>query len=66
LPNVPAVTSASQIGLSWEAPVFTGASPLIDYKLWYDNASGTTWEVFTASITDLEYTVTGLVQGSTY
>lgn len=38
LANVPLVTTAYQIGLSWSAPVFNGGSPLIDYSIWYDNA----------------------------
>jgi len=36
---VPEVTSATQIGLSWIAPVFDGGSPVVDYRVWYDNAS---------------------------
>lgn len=38
----------------------------MDYQLWYDNASGTTYQVFEASIATTEFIATGLTQGSTY
>lgn len=40
LQNVPSDTSANQIGLTWDPPTFDGGSPVIDYRLWYDNGSG--------------------------
>ena len=66
LSNNPAITNADQIGLTWAAPVFTGGSPLIDYRLYTDNASGTDFTILVESLTVLEYTATGLTQGATY
>lgn len=67
LVNVPTVTSATQVGLDWIAPVFDGGSPVIDYRVWYDNASdGATWTVYQDSIVPTEFTVTGLSQGNVY
>lgn len=36
----PDVTSAYQIGLQWSAPTFQGGSPVLDYRVWSDNALG--------------------------
>jgi hypothetical protein len=61
LANVPSKTLATQIGLSWLAPAFEGGSTLIDYSIWYDNASnGATFTEFASGITDLNYIATGL------
>ena len=56
---------ADCVGLDWTAPVFYGESEILDYKLWYDNASSV-WEIFQAVITDTEFTALELTQGSTY
>ena len=67
LANVPANTLATQIGLEWLAPVFNGGSAILDYKVWYDNASsGVTFTEFVSGLTDLNYIATGLTQGQTY
>jgi hypothetical protein len=64
---VPAITLANQIGLVWVAPNFDGGSPLLDYAIWYDNASnGATFTEFTSGIVDQAFTAKGLTQGSTY
>lgn len=34
--NVPAITSASQIGLSWNQPIESGGEEIIDYRIHYD------------------------------
>jgi hypothetical protein len=60
LQNVPGVTSANQIGLQWTAPAFDGGQSIIDYQLWYDNASGTTYEILESSLTGLTYTAIDL------
>ena len=65
--NIPFVTKADRIGMSWLPPQFDGGSDVLDYKLWYDNASGgTTWTEVEAGITVTSYTITGLTQGLTY
>jgi hypothetical protein len=33
--NVPAITTAYQIGLEWTEGVYNGGSPVIDYELSY-------------------------------
>ena len=66
LSNVPADTTSSQIGLSWVVPVFDGGSPLIDYRLWTDDATGGDFNVLEQSLTSLSYTAVGLTQGATY
>lgn len=66
LVNVPQITLANQIGLQWIAPVFDGGSPVIDYRVWYDNASGGAFEVLTEGVVTNAYTATGLIQGATY
>jgi hypothetical protein len=63
LQNDPAITNAVQIGLTWQNPTFDGGSELIDYRIWYDNASGSTFEELISGVTDTSYTVTGLQQG---
>lgn len=66
LVNVPEVTLADRIGLSWTAPVFDGGSPVVDYKVWYDNASGGAFELLEENVASTTYTAMGLTQGSTY
>jgi hypothetical protein len=60
LVNVPSITANDRIGLSWTTPIFEGGSALIDYKLWYDNSSGSTWSVFESTIVANEFTATDL------
>ena len=43
--NAPLLTSASQIGLQWSAPTFNGGSPILSYRVWYDNALGGAFSV---------------------
>ena len=40
---MPEITTATQIGITWSAPSFNGGSTIVDYKIWYDNASGSTF-----------------------
>ena len=61
--NVEAQTSATQIGLTWQAPANDGGSAVTDYQIWYDNASGSTFEMLATSVTSLSYTALGLTQG---
>jgi len=60
-------TFATQIGLKWQTPVFNGGSQVIDYAVWYDNASdGAVFTKLDEFITTTSYIVIGLVQGKTY
>jgi len=63
---VPDVTTAYKIGLNWAAPVFNGGSPLIDYSIWFDNASGSTFTQLVSGLTSLSYTASSLTPGLTY
>jgi hypothetical protein len=40
LADVPSITLAHRIGLTWAPPEFNGGSPIYDYRLWYDDARG--------------------------
>lgn len=44
LADVASVTSATQIGLSWDEAVFNGGSYVLDYRLWY-STDGTSFSV---------------------
>ena len=35
--NVPSITNANQVGLSWVKPGFNGGSEIIDYTILFDN-----------------------------
>lgn len=64
--NVPEITLADRIGLSWVVPVFDGGSPVLDYRVWYDNATGGDMIELESGIATTAYTATGLTQGQTY
>jgi titin len=67
LANVPEITLADRIGLTWLAPVFDGGSAILDYRIWYDDASdGAQFVELVSGLNDLSYTALGLTQGSTY
>lgn len=38
LANVPAITTAYQIGLTWDEGAYNGGSPVIDYEVSYTEA----------------------------
>lgn len=53
--NVPSVTLASRIGLSWTPAASSGGKPIIDYRIYYDQSTDT-WIELAESVTVLEYT----------
>lgn len=66
LADVPTITLADRIGLTWSPPEFSGGSPIIDYTVWYDDGRGDdTFEVRQSGL-QLSYTALSLVQGTTY
>jgi hypothetical protein len=65
LADVPSVTSATQIGLSWDEAVFNGGSSVIDYRVWY-STDGTSFSVVQAGITTKVFTVGSLASGKSY
>jgi len=40
LVNIPSITSASVIGMSWNQGVFNGGSAVIDYRISWDQGTG--------------------------
>jgi hypothetical protein len=65
--NLPAVTAGNQVGLKWTSGLVNGGSLLLDYRILFDSGLGT--DTFTELVSGLqttEYTVTGLIRGTTY
>lgn len=65
LANVPAQTTATQIGLSWSDGAYNGGSAVIDYEVSYAEAPSGSFSVFT-TVTTQSATVTGLTAGTSY
>lgn len=65
LVNVPAITSASQIGLAWEDGVNNGGAAVLDYTLSWDQGTST-WTTLTSGVSIKSYKVTGLTQSLNY
>jgi hypothetical protein len=66
LANFAAVTDATTIGLTWSAPIFDGGSALIDYRIFFDDATGVTFTELASGLTGNSYTANSLTQGLTY
>jgi Fibronectin type III domain len=65
LVNVPSITSATKVGLTWTIGDKDGGSPVIDYTV--SKALGTgSYEVYQQGILTTSFTVEGLQAGSTY
>ncbi len=65
LANVPTVTSATQVGLTWQTGLSTGGTAIVSYVLSYDQGINT-YVVLNSTITSTGYVATGLVAGTTY
>ena len=60
------VTTASLIGIKWQNGVSTGGTPILDYKVWYDQSLDD-YVVLDDSVNELKYTTTVLLTpGSIY
>jgi hypothetical protein len=67
LENVDSITNGNQIGLQWVAGLANGGSPVIDYRISYDQAAGDDVYVeLISGLTTESYTAQGLTRGSTY
>ena len=66
LANVPAITTAYQIGLSWTEGVYNGGSPVLDYQVEYKITTDATYTVYASGYTFTSITVTSLTPGVTY
>jgi len=60
LSDVPAVTTAYQIGLIWQEGYYNGGSPVLDYKIYFKVSSATSYTVFETNQILSSTTVTGL------
>lgn len=66
LANVPEITNAYQVGLTWQEGAYNGGSTVIDYQVSYSADPFETSSVFASDITTTSATVTGLSPGVTY
>ena len=55
LANVAAITSTTVIGLTWSSPTNNGGSPVIDYRVSWDQGSGT-YVLLATNIPGFSYT----------
>lgn len=61
-----AITTASVIGLTWNNGVSTGGSPIIDYRISYDQSTGI-WATLATGVIPRTYsTSVTLTAGATY
>ena len=63
--NVPSITNGYQIGLTWTKGVNEGGTPVIDYRVWYDQAANN-YIVLQSNIVATSLTVTTLSMGTQY
>lgn len=63
--NDASLTSATQIRLTWSAGIFDGASPVIDYRITYDQGVGS-WIQYANSVTATAFTATALNSDTVY
>lgn len=57
-------SNKDQITITWEAAAFNGGKPVLDFRLWWDNATGSSF-VQLATMTGLTFTTT-VTPGLTY
>lgn len=60
-----AVRTATNIGLAWNEGAANGGTPVIDYRVWYDQAIGV-WVELNSGLIVREYLVSSLIIGATY
>lgn len=65
LANNPLVTKSNQIGFTWSAGAANGGTPVIDYRINFDDGTDV-FSIDVAGITSTSYTKTGLTAGITY
>lgn len=66
LANNAAVTTAYQVGLTWNEGSYNGGASVLDYQVWFKEQSESDYQIFTTGVTQTAATVTGLVPGQTY
>lgn len=65
LANNSTLTTAYQIGFTWSPATFNGGTPLISYKINYDQGIGV-WMMLQQNVLVTNYLLTGLTAGRTY
>jgi hypothetical protein len=65
LSNNQAITSATVIALAWTAPTVIGGTPVIDYRVSWDQGTGAYVEL-ESSITTTSYSTTAVLPANTY
>lgn len=66
LTDLPEITSRTQIGIAWQAGASNGGSEVLDYRLSYDQSSGS-WVTLEEALIDLTYTTSFTISvGKTY
>lgn len=66
LANVPEITTAYKIGLTWEPGLYDGGSAVLDYRLSVNMHSADSFTVYRDDITETALTILGLEPGVTY
>lgn len=66
LSNVPSVTSAYKVGLSWLEGSYNGGSAVLDYQVLYKEQSASVYTIFETNQVSTSTTVTGLTPATTY
>jgi hypothetical protein len=60
------VTSAYQVGLTWQEGTYNGGSPVIDYRVTYKGEFETDYIVFSEGVVLTSHTVIGLTPSYRY
>lgn len=65
LSNIPSLTNANQIGLSWAEGEMNGGAPVLDFMIWSDQATNIYMPI-ASGLTASTHLVTGLSVGGLY
>lgn len=65
LDNNALVTTMSRIGIVWQAGIEDGGTPVIDYRVSWDQGTGT-WDIRQSGLSTLSYTASSLTAGTIY
>jgi hypothetical protein len=57
---------ATELGLQWSEGAANGGSPVLDYEISYNEATGSDFVVLVSGLGATSYTATGLTSGETY
>lgn len=66
LAEISGLSTATQIGFSWQDGAYDGASPILDYSVSFRLSGATAYQVYASGLTSKDNILTGLTVGSTY